>query len=98
LLGASSRSRLRLEFQVLMVVVGPLCEVQVCSLVKMMARAEDGSRRDFVSRFYSACPMGSSACRAAVESELRWCCCGDDDRPREVCSVLGRRKSSFFPF
>jgi hypothetical protein len=80
-----------------MVVVGPLCEVQLCSSAKMMARAEDGSRRDFVSRFYPACPMGSFACRAAVESELRWCCCGDDDRPWEVCNVLGRRKSSFFP-
>jgi hypothetical protein len=32
-----------------MVVVGLLCEVQVCSLAKRMTRAEDGSRRDFVS-------------------------------------------------
>jgi hypothetical protein len=80
-----------------MVVVGLLCEVQVCSLAKRLARAEDGSARGFVSRFYPACPMGSSACRAAVESELRWYCCGDDDRPREVCSVLGRRKPGLFP-
>jgi hypothetical protein len=45
----------------MMVVVGLLCEVQVCSLAKMMTRAEDGSRRSFVSRFNPACPMGSSA-------------------------------------
>jgi hypothetical protein len=45
----------------MMVVVGLLCEVQVCSLAKRMTRAEDGSRRDFVSQFYPACPMISSA-------------------------------------
>jgi hypothetical protein len=50
-----------------LVVVGLLCEVQVCSLVKRMTRAKDGSRRDFVSRFYPTCPMGFSA---------KPCCCG----------------------
>jgi hypothetical protein len=50
-----------------MVVVGLLCEVQVCSLAKRMTRTEDGSRRDFVSWFYLVCPMGSSA---------KPCCCG----------------------
>jgi hypothetical protein len=50
-----------------MVVVGLLCEVQVCSLAKRMTRAEDGLRRDFVSRFYPVCPMSSSA---------KPCCCG----------------------
>jgi hypothetical protein len=79
-----------------MVAVGLLCEVQVCSLAKMMTRAEDGSRRGFVSRFYLACPMGSPACRAAVESEVR-CLRGDDDRLRVVCKVLGRRKTRIIP-
>jgi hypothetical protein len=51
----------------MVVVIGLLCEVQVCSLAKMMSRAEDGSRRGFVSRFYPTCPMGSSALL---------CCCG----------------------
>jgi hypothetical protein len=51
----------------MVVVVGLLCEVQVCSLAKMMTRVEDGSRRGFVSRFYPTCPMGSSA---------MLCCCG----------------------
>jgi hypothetical protein len=50
-----------------MVVVGLLCEVQVCSLAKRMTRAEDGSRRDFGSWFYPACPMCSFA---------QPCCCG----------------------
>ena len=45
---------------VMMVVAGQLCEVQVCSLAKRMTRAEDGSRLGFVSRFFPACPMGSS--------------------------------------
>jgi hypothetical protein len=35
--------------------------------------------------------------RAAVESELRWHLRGDDDRPRVVCRVLDRRKSSIIP-
>jgi hypothetical protein len=34
---------------------------------------------------------------AAVESEVRWCLCGDDDRPRVVCRVLGRRKTCIIP-
>jgi hypothetical protein len=34
-----------------LVAVGLLCEVQVCSLAKMMSRAEDGSRRGFGSWF-----------------------------------------------
>jgi hypothetical protein len=51
-----------------MVAVGLLCEVQVCSLAKMTTRVEDGLRwGGFVSRFYPACPMGSSA---------KPCCCG----------------------
>jgi hypothetical protein len=33
------------------VVAGLLCDVQVCSLTKMITQAEDGSRRGFVSQF-----------------------------------------------
>jgi hypothetical protein len=80
-----------------MVVVRLLCEVQVCGLVKRMTRAEDGSWWDFISRFYPACPMGSSDCRAVVESKLRWRHYGHDDRSWVICSVLGRRKSSIIP-
>jgi hypothetical protein len=78
------------------VAVGLLCEVQVCSLAKMMTRAEDGSRRGFGSRFYPVCPMGSPACRAAVESEVR-CLRGDDDRLQVVYRVLGQCKTRIIP-
>jgi hypothetical protein len=35
--------------------------------------------------------------RAVMESELRWRHGSDDDQPRVVCIVLGRRKSSIIP-
>jgi hypothetical protein len=64
-----------------MVVVGLLCEVQVCSLAKMMTRAEDGSRWGFVSRFYPACPMGSST---------KPCCCGVGAAVVSAATMTGR--------
>jgi hypothetical protein len=80
-----------------MVVVGLLCDVQVCSLAKMMTRAKHGSRRGFVSRFTRRVRWVLLLSRAAVESELRWHLRGDDDRPQVVCRVLGRHKTSIFP-
>jgi hypothetical protein len=73
-----------------------LCEVQLYSLARMMTRAEDGSRRDFVSRFTWRVRWILLLCRATMESEVR-CLCGDDDRPRVVCSVLRRRKTCIIP-
>jgi hypothetical protein len=80
-----------------MVVVGLLCEVQVCSLAKMMTRAEDGSRRGFVSWLTRRVRWVILLSRAAVESELRWRLLGDDDLPQLVCRVLGRCKISIIP-
>jgi hypothetical protein len=80
-----------------MVVVGLLCDVQVCSLAKMMTRAEDGSRQGFVSRFTRRVRWVLLLSRAAVESELRWHLRGDDDRLRVVCRVLGWCKTSIIP-
>jgi hypothetical protein len=73
-----------------------LCEVQVCSLAKLMTRAEDGSRRGFVSRFTRRVRWVLLLCCAVVESETR-CFRGDDDQPQVVCRVLGRRKTSIIP-
>jgi hypothetical protein len=64
-----------------MVVVGLLCEVQVCTLAKMMTRAEAGSRWGFVSRFTRCVRWVFLLSRAAVESELRWRLRDNDDRP-----------------
>jgi hypothetical protein len=80
-----------------MVVVGLLCEVQVCTLAKMMTRAEDGSRWGFISRFTRHIQWVFLLSRVAVESELRWRLHGDDNRPRVDCRVLGRRKTSIIP-
>jgi hypothetical protein len=77
-----------------MVVVGLLCEVQVCILAKMMTQAEDGLRRGFISRFTPRVRWVLLLSHAAVESELRWRIYNDDDQPRVVCRVLGRCNTS----
>jgi hypothetical protein len=73
-----------------------LCEVQVCGLAKMMTRAEDGSRRGFVSQITQRVRWVLLLSCAAVEPEMR-CFRGDDDQPQVVCRVLGRRKTSIIP-